>query len=81
MAEDSILWTTDGTGDGASTGYTQTELIRWLRQSFLSDTSDEGVLKNYLNELAVTGVATPVAVNTGAAYVYGFPYPDSCNPS
>ena len=74
MTEDSIMWTTDGTGDGASGGYTQTELIRWMRQSFLADNTDEGVLKNYLNELEVTGVATPVAVNTGAAYVYGFPY-------
>lgn len=74
MAEDSILWTTDGTGDGASAGYTQSELIRWLRQSFISDNTDEGVAKNYLNELEVTGVATPVAVNTGAAYAYGFPY-------
>ncbi len=74
MTEDSILWTTSGTGDGASTGYTQTELIRWLRQSFISDNTDEGVAKNYLNELEVTGVATPVSVDTGAAYVYGFPY-------
>jgi hypothetical protein len=74
MTEDSILWTTSGTGDGASAGYTQTELIRWLRQSFISDNTDEGVANNYLNELEVTGVATPVAVNTGAAYVYGFPY-------
>jgi len=74
MAEDSILWTTSGTGDGDSNGYTQAELIRWLRQSFISDSTDEGVLKGYLNELEVTGIATPVSVNTGAAYVYGFPY-------
>lgn len=73
MAEKSILWTTGATGDGA-TEYTQAELIRWLRQSFLGDNTDEGVCKNYENELEVTGTSTPVAVNTGAAYVYGFPY-------
>ena len=74
MAEDSILWTTNGTGDGAVTGYTQSELITWMRQSFINDATNEGVAKNYQNELEVAGVATPVTVDTGAAYVYGFPY-------
>lgn len=73
MAEKSIMWTTGATGDGASP-YTQAEAIRMWRQMFISDTADEGVHKNYGNELAVTGTATPVAVNTGAAIVYGFPY-------
>jgi len=73
MAEKSVMWTTGATGDGASE-YTQAEVIRWLRQTFLSDNSDEGVLKNYDNELEVTSASSPVAVNTGAAYVYGFPY-------
>jgi len=35
---------------------------------------NRGVLKGWLNELAVTGVATPVAVDTGGAIVYGMPY-------
>ena len=74
MAEDSILWTTNGTGDGEATGYTQSELIAWMRQSFISDNTNEGVCKNWDNELEVTGVATPISVDTGAAYVYGFPY-------
>jgi len=73
MAEKSIFWTTGATGDGA-TEYTQAELIRWMRQMWLADNTDEGVHKNYLNELEVTGTSTPVAVNTGAAIVYGFPY-------
>jgi len=73
MTEKSIMWTTGATGDGA-TAYTQAEVIRWLRQTFIGDDTNEGVCKNYLNELEVTGVASPVAVNTGAAYVYGFPY-------
>lgn len=73
MAEKSLMWTTGAAGDGAS-AYTMAEVIRWLRQTFLSDNANEGVLKNYQNELEVTGVATPVQVDTGAAYVYGFPY-------
>ena len=35
---------------------------------------NRGVLKGWGNELAVTGVATPVAVDTGGAIVYGMPY-------
>jgi len=35
---------------------------------------NRGVLTNWLNELAVTGVATPVQVDTGGAIVYGMPY-------
>lgn len=72
MAEKSILWTTGATGDGA-TAYTQAEVTRWQRQFFVG-ADNEGVAKDYLNELATTGTATPVATNTGAAYVYGFPY-------
>ena len=73
MAEKSLMWTTGATGDGA-TAYTQAEVIRWLRQTFLGDDTAEGVNKGYENGLEVTGVATPVQVDTGAAYVFGFPY-------
>jgi len=44
-----------------------------LRMLFNGD-EDRGVLKNWANELAVTGVATPVQVDTGGAIVYGMPY-------
>jgi len=79
MAQDSILWTTNGTGDGAAGGYTQAEAIRWQRTSWISSagTATEGVKKNYLNELQVTasgGSASPVTIDTGAAFVYGFDY-------
>lgn len=40
----------------------------------LNGDENRGVLSGWLNELQVTGVATPVAVNTGAAIVYGMPY-------
>jgi len=66
------MWTTGATGDGA-TAYTQAEVIRWLRQTFIGD-DDEGVHKDYLNELVTTGATSPVATNTGAANVHGFPY-------
>jgi hypothetical protein len=71
LAEKSLLWTTGATGDGA-TAYTQAQIIRWQRQFFLND-ANEGVLY-YLNNLEVTGTSSPVAVDTGAACVYGFPY-------
>jgi hypothetical protein len=73
MAEKSLWWTTGSTGDGAS-AYTQDEIIRLWRQMFVGDNTDEGVHKNYENELEVTGTASPVQVDTGAAVVYGFPY-------
>lgn len=73
MAEKSIFWTTGSTGDGASP-YTQAEAIRWFRQNMVGDNADEGVNKGYENELEVTGTSSPVAVNTGAAIVFGFPY-------
>lgn len=73
MAQKSLWWTTNGTGDGG-TEYTQAEWFRFLRQIFVGDDTDEGVLKGYENELEVTGSTSPVAVNTGGAIVYGSPY-------
>lgn len=70
-AQKSLMWTTGATGDGA-TAYTQAEVIRWQRQTFCG-ADNEGVCKDYLNELITTGASSPVATNTGAAYVYGFP--------
>jgi hypothetical protein len=72
MAEFSLFWTTGGAGDGTST-YTMVQLIDWLRRTFHSG-ANQGVLKGYANGLAVSGVATPVSIATGAAYVYGYPY-------
>ena len=73
MAQKSAWWTTGSTGDGASE-YTQAEVLRIWRQQWLGDDATEGVKKNYENELAVSGVATPIAINPGAALVYGLPY-------
>jgi len=75
MAEDSLFWTTSGTGDGASGGYTMAEFVGFLRRLFLSDETDEGVLKNYANELEVTNPSgRNLQVDTGGAFVYGYWY-------
>lgn len=74
MAESSIFWTTGGAGDGATT-YTQTQLFAWLKRMLVGRSpTTEGVLAGYNNELAVSGSASPVSINTGAAIVYGVPY-------
>lgn len=74
MAERSILWDTDGTGDGTGTGYTETDMIQLFRSLFTRTANMGGVVPDYLNELAVTGTSSPVAVNTGAGLCYGIPY-------
>ena len=72
MTEKSWPWSTvAGVGDGA------TELSEALTREFLAvyfgvqDPATEGVSKGVLNELAVTGTASPLAVNTGSAICYG----------
>jgi hypothetical protein len=74
MAEQSIFWTTNGTGDGANP-YTQSQLFRWLYRTFCGIRANSGPLRGYLDELAVVSSGpTLVAVNAGAAYVGGVPY-------
>jgi len=77
MAESSIFWTTNGTGDGGA-NYTESQLVAWLRRTFIRDVTTQGVLAGYANAFAatVTGVGdtTPVEIETGAAMVYGYPY-------
>ena len=76
MAESSLGWTTSGTGDGSSSGYTMAQFTEWQRMLFAGVTGSDlsGVAPDYLNKLAVSGTSSPVAVNTGGALVYGFPY-------
>lgn len=74
MAEISLLWTTDGTGDGSTAGYTQ---VHWgsIGQVLAACCGFEGVAPGYLNSLACTANgANTVAVNTGGALVDGRPY-------
>ena len=74
MAEKSLLWDTNGTGDGTGTGYTETDMIQLFRSLFTRSSNMGGVVPDYLNELAVSGTSSPVAVNTGAGLCYGIPY-------
>lgn len=75
MAEKSFPWTANGTGDGTSGGYTALEWGEIWRRLFSNGReANGGVAKGHGNELAVSGTASPVAVATGAAQVYGKHY-------
>jgi uncharacterized protein YjbI with pentapeptide repeats len=73
MAESSILWDTNSTGDGTNTGYTEAQMALWM-QLFTQGADKSGVAPDRDNELAVSGTATPVSVATGSAIVHGTPY-------
>lgn len=77
MSEKSLYWFTDGftgsVGDGAAP-YTQEEQRLYDHALLAANEADGGVWSEILNELAVSGVASPLAVATGRASVYGFPY-------
>jgi hypothetical protein len=72
MAEKSLFWFTNGftgaTGDG-SAPYTQDEFSLYNR-----DLLGEGVVYGSGNNLAVSGTATPLDLETGRAQVRGFSY-------
>lgn len=74
MAERSLVWTTNATGDGTSGGYSAANWVQMTRQMFITNPATEGVLYGIGNNLAVTGSASPVAVNTGSGLVYGIWY-------
>jgi len=71
MGEASRFWTTTGTGDGPAGGYTAAQFAEFVRQTLMTDTLTEGVLKGIGNELAVTSASGSVNVATGAGLVYG----------
>ena len=75
MAEDSMLWGTGTTGDGLNP-YSQTETINMFRRLLIGDQeASQGVLPDYLNELACSSsLNETIQVATGAAVVYGFQY-------
>jgi len=79
LAESSFLWTTNGTGDGTGTGYTQanaSDIFEIVSQCF----GRNGVAANYLNGLApsTTGVNN-ARIATGGALVDGKPYKNTAN--
>lgn len=75
MTESSRFWTTDGTGDGPTGGYTAEQMYALLRKVFVTDqAASQGVLKGVDNELALSGAASPLSLASGAAIAYGLFY-------
>lgn len=79
MAQTSFGWPGDsGAGGVGDCGpYQANAFTDWLEKLLCSDSTTECVIPNSGNELAVTGTATPLSVNTGAAFVNGKPYNNS----
>jgi len=69
MAEISYPWS--GTLVGDAGPYSDDDWSDRWRKTFVNDRTDEGILPNYENELEITGVASPISINTGAAFVDG----------
>lgn len=70
---DADTWTPAGGYHMANEDY-ESPWVDIMGRALWNGDGNRGVLANWLNELAVTGVATPVAVDTGAAIVYGLYY-------
>lgn len=78
MTQKSWPWSTvTGLGDGSSElGESDSRLF--LATLFgVQDPTSEGVVKGVLNELEVTGAASPLQVDTGAGIAYGLYYNDA----
>jgi hypothetical protein len=73
MAEKGYPFTNNATGDGTSGGYTAAEWRKIHRYLFGDGVAVEG------NQLAVTGAASPLAVNTGHAVVDGLFYDNTAS--
>lgn len=72
MTEKSILWTAPASGDGTSS-YTQAETTRLFRH-LVGGVGNEGVLFGVDNGLEPTGTSSPVQIDTGSAFAFGFFY-------
>ena len=80
MAEDSMLWTTSGTGDGPAGGFTQQNWLDMHRYIFSPDVEGtQFILPRKGNKLAPTAGASSVNIDTGAAFVYGFFYKNTAS--
>jgi hypothetical protein len=77
--EESILWTTNGTGDGAAE-ITRAQWIDMFTMLLLSDPTTQGVSPRYLNALAVSSTGNNnVRVASGGAVTRGFLYRNTAN--
>lgn len=71
MTERSYPWGGTVIGDATLAPYSDDEWSDLWSLMFQQDRTSQGVLFNWLNELAVSGTATPVLVASGAALVDG----------
>ena len=70
MSEDSYFW--DGNAVLGDDGpYTTQHVQDTFFRMLLNGTGDQGVLRGWLNEMLVSGAASPITVATGGAIVYG----------
>ena len=78
MAQQSMFWTTDNTGDGPSSGYSQQRMYDLWASIFVTDeVASEGVLFGVENDLNITGTSLPLLVEAGSAVAHGFIYENS----
>jgi hypothetical protein len=75
--ESSRYWNSNDVGDGASAGFARALIAAWLSKIFSRGAG--GILDRALNELAVTGTSSPLAVASGAAIVDGIFYENSAS--
>jgi hypothetical protein len=72
MTQASFPWTTDGTGDGAASGFTANQWHKFWRSLVAPQLANKGVSWGYLNGLAVSNPAgSTIRVATGSALVHG----------
>lgn len=64
----------DGIGYRLANEDYESPFIDRMMRAVLNGTGDRGVLNNWLNELVVSGVGSPITVGTGAAIIYGLYY-------
>lgn len=77
--EESILWNTNGVGDGAA-DITRAQWIDFYEMLFLRDKTLQGVAQGYLNGLAVSSTGNNNArVASGGGVVRGFLYRNTAN--
>lgn len=70
---DAATYTEGGKGYHASVSTHDSPLCRMFR-ALWNGNGNRGVLYGWTNELEVTGAATPITIDTGAAIVYGLYY-------
>jgi hypothetical protein len=74
MTEKSYFWGGTTVGDATLAPYSDDFFSDFLRDVFQKDRTIEGVIFGSLNEMACTGTASPVTVDTGRMFIDGKVY-------